>query len=38
MTCEPSLHYTSNVDVIHAFTDRRIVVEPDGKAYAVSVR
>jgi len=38
VTCEPTLHCTSNVDVIHAFTARRILVEPDEKAYAISVR
>jgi len=38
VTCEPTRHCISNVDVIHAFTARRILVEPDGKAYAISVR
>jgi RNA 3'-terminal phosphate cyclase (ATP) len=38
VTCAPSSHFTSNADVIHAFTGRRIVVEPEGRAYAISVR
>jgi RNA 3'-terminal phosphate cyclase (ATP) len=38
VTCGPSSHFTSNADVIHAFTGRRIVVEPEGKVHAVSVR
>ena len=38
LTCAPTSHFTSNADVMHAFTGRRIVVEPEGKAYAISVR
>jgi RNA 3'-terminal phosphate cyclase (ATP) len=38
VTCAPTSHFTSNADVIHAFTDRRIAVEPEGKAYVISVR
>jgi RNA 3'-terminal phosphate cyclase (ATP) len=38
VTCAPTLHFTSNADVIYAFTGRRIVAEPEGKAYAISVR
>lgn len=33
-TCAPTLHFTSNADVIHAFTGRRIVAEREGETYA----
>ena len=36
VTCRPTLHFTSNADVIHAFTGRRIVVERVGDSYAVT--
>jgi RNA 3'-terminal phosphate cyclase (ATP) len=38
VTCVPTSHFTSNADVIYAFTGRRIVVEHEGKAYAIAVR
>jgi RNA 3'-terminal phosphate cyclase (ATP) len=38
VTCVPTPHFTSNADVIYAFTGRRILVEPERKAYAISVR
>lgn len=38
VTCVPTPHFTSNAEVIHAFTGRRIVVEPDSGAYTVAVR
>jgi RNA 3'-terminal phosphate cyclase (ATP) len=37
-TCEPTMHFKSNADVIYAFTGRRITAERDGEAYAVSMR
>jgi hypothetical protein len=36
-TCAPTPHFTSNADVIHAFTGKRIVAERDGEAYAVRI-
>jgi RNA 3'-terminal phosphate cyclase (ATP) len=36
-TCAPTLHFTSNADVIHAFTGKRIVAERDGETYSVGI-
>jgi RNA 3'-terminal phosphate cyclase (ATP) len=38
VTCAPTMHFTSNADVIHAFTGRRIVAERAGETYLVSMR
>jgi RNA 3'-terminal phosphate cyclase (ATP) len=38
ITCEPTMHFKSNADVIHAFTGRRVTTEREGAAYAVTMR
>jgi RNA 3'-terminal phosphate cyclase len=38
VTCAPTLHFESNVEVIHAFTGRRITAERSGNAYTVTMR
>jgi RNA 3'-terminal phosphate cyclase (ATP) len=37
VTCAPTSHFTSNADVIHAFTGRRIVVEADSRVCTVTM-
>jgi RNA 3'-terminal phosphate cyclase len=37
-TCEPTMHFKSNAEVIHAFTGRRIRVEREDQTYVVSMR
>jgi RNA 3'-terminal phosphate cyclase (ATP) len=37
VTCEPTMHFTSNCDVIAAFTAKRIVARPDGERHVVSL-
>ena len=36
-TCAPTPHFTTNAEVIHAFTGKRIVAEREGETYAVGI-
>jgi len=36
-TCAPTPHFTTNADVIHAFTGKRIVAEREGETFAVGI-
>ncbi len=38
MTCEPTMHFRSNAEVIQAFTGHRIIAERCGAAYSVTIR
>jgi RNA 3'-terminal phosphate cyclase len=38
VTCEPTLHFTTNIDVIRAFTGVRIAVEDQGSRHVVTVK